>query len=363
MLPFLKPIFMIQEFNMTKRLQGIHVFLICFSLMACTVSDSQEKTVSVAAGPVKAAVRDTVQREAPAPAGTALDTALYDKRMKALANGDSTGRWPVKAPYPLPGAVFPFNRVIAYYGNLFSKGMGILGELPKKEMLRKLKGEVAKWEKADPATPVLPALHYIAVTAQGTPGRDGKYRLRMPFHQIDTILKWSEEIGALTFIDVQVGQSTLQEELPRFEKYFKLPGFHLGIDPEFSMKNGETPGSKIGTFNAEDINYVIDYLAGIVRENDLPPKILVVHRFTNDMVTGYKKIRKVPEVQVVIDMDGWGSKALKTGTYNTFVYRQPVQFTGFKLFYKNDLKRGSTGLFEPKELLRFTPKPVYIQYQ
>ncbi len=354
---------MIEQFSMTKRFYCIHVFLIGFFAIACTASGSQEKEASVTPVPVKAVAPDTTRTEPETPAVAALDTAEYDKRMRAIANGDSTGRWPVKAPYPLPGAVFPFNRVIAYYGNLFSKGMGILGELPKKEMLRKLKGEVAKWEKADPGTPVLPALHYIAVTAQGSPGRDGKYRLRMPFHQIDTILKWSKEIGALTFVDIQVGQSTLQEELPRFEKYFRLPDFHLGIDPEFSMKNGDAPGSKIGTFSAGDINYTIDYLAEIVRENKLPPKILVVHRFTNDMVTGYKNIKKVPEVQVVIDMDGWGSKALKTGTYNSFVYRQPVQFTGFKLFYKNDLKRGSTGLFEPGELLLFKPKPVYIQYQ
>ncbi|MGJ7029815.1 hypothetical protein [Niabella hirudinis] len=348
---------------MTKRLQAVHVLLICFSLMACTASDSQEKPAAPGPVAVQAVKPDTADTHSGPSARAVLDTAAYDRRMKLIANRDSSGRWPVKAPYPLPGAIFPFNRVIAYYGNLFSKGMGILGELPKKEMFRKLKGEVAKWEKADPATPVMPALHYIAVTAQGAPGRDGKYRLRMPFHQIDTILKWSKEIGALTFIDVQVGQSTLQEELPRFEKYFKLPDFHLGIDPEFSMKGGDAPGSKIGTFDAADINYAIDYLAGIVRKNELPPKILVVHRFTNDMVTGYKKIKKVPEVQVVIDMDGWGSKSLKTVTYNAFAYRQPVQFTGFKLFYKNDLKRGSTGLFEPKELLRFTPKPVYIQYQ
>lgn len=296
-------------------------------------------------------------------AASGLDTTEYNKRMLDMANGDSSGAWPVKAPYPVAGAVLPFNRIIAYYGNLYSKGMGVLGEYPKQEMFQKLKAEVAKWEKADPNTPVLPALHYIAVTAQTAPGASKQYRLRMPFNQIDTILNWSKEIGALTFIDVQVGQSTVQQEIPEFEKYFKLPDFHLGIDPEFSMKNGQVPGSAIGTFNSNDINFVIDYLAKIVRENNIPPKILVIHRFTNDMVTGYKDIKKVPEVQVVIDMDGWGSKDLKTGTYNTYVYNQPVQFTGFKLFYKNDLKGGSTGLFTPTELLQFTPKPMYIQYQ
>ena len=65
-----------------------------------------------------------------------LDTAAYDRINRELANNDSTGKWPVKAPYPLPGAVLPYNRIVAFYGNLYSKRMGILGELPKKEMLK-----------------------------------------------------------------------------------------------------------------------------------------------------------------------------------------------------------------------------------
>ena len=68
-----------------------------------------------------------------------LNKHLYDSLMKKLANGDTTGKWPVKnAPYPLPGAILPFKRVVAFYGNLSAKKMGILGELPPKEMLAKL---------------------------------------------------------------------------------------------------------------------------------------------------------------------------------------------------------------------------------
>ena len=54
-----------------------------------------------------------------------IDHAQYDALMKKLANSDSTGKWPVKsAPYPLPGAILPYKRVVAFYGNLSSKGMG-----------------------------------------------------------------------------------------------------------------------------------------------------------------------------------------------------------------------------------------------
>ena len=314
------------------------------------------------------AINDPGNKESPkveaktaAPAKT-IDTADYNRRMVALSNSDTTGKWPVKAPYPLPGAILPYNRVIAFYGNLYSKRMGILGELPKDDMLKKLQEEVDKWKAADPAMPVIPALHYIATTAQGTAGRDGKHRMRLPFRQIDTVVNWAREINALIFVDIQVGHSTVKDEVPTLEKYLLMPDVHLGIDPEFSMKNGEVPGTKIGTFNSDDINAAIDFLADLVRKNNLPPKILVVHRFTQGMVTGYEHIKKVPEVQVVMDMDGFGDKILKKSTYLRYIYKEPVQFTGFKLFYKNDIKTPS-GMFTPEELLKFTPKPIYIQYQ
>ena len=85
-----------------------------------------------------------------------LDTADYSNRMLGLSNNDKKGKWPVNGPYPLPGALLPFNRLVAYYGNLYSKKMGILGELPKEAMLKKLQGEVEKWEAADSLTPVIP---------------------------------------------------------------------------------------------------------------------------------------------------------------------------------------------------------------
>jgi hypothetical protein len=312
----------------------------------------------------KAAVTTEKEQAASAkPVRKIVDTAAYDKIIRDLTNGDTTGKWPAKAPYPLAGAILPFNRIVAYYGNLFSKKMGILGELPKKQMLDKLKGEVAKWQAADPSIPVIPALHYVAVTAQGAPGKDNMYRYRMPFKQIDTIVSWAKEIDAQVFVDIQVAHSTVKAEVPLLEPYLKMPNVHLGIDPEFSLKNGEVPGSKIGSFNADDINSAIDYLADVVRKNNLPPKILIIHRFTQGMVTGYDQIKKVPEVQIVMDMDGWGPKFLKRSTYLRYIKKEPVQFTGFKLFYKNDTKTGANQLYTPQELLKFTPKPIYIQYQ
>jgi hypothetical protein len=293
-----------------------------------------------------------------------LDTVEYDQRCRALSNGDQTGKWPVKTGYPMAGAILPFKRVVAYYGNFYSKKMGILGELPEEEMLNKLKTEIAKWEQADSTTPVQPALQYIAVTAQENPGQDGKYRLRMPFKEIDKTIRIAKKIDAIVVLDVQVGKSTVQDEIPLLEKYLAMSNVHLAIDPEFSIKNDAIPGSEIGTCDAADINYVSNYLASLVHKFHLPPKILIVHRFNEKMVTHYKSIKTLPEVQVVIDMDGWGNAERKKKSYIKFTYAEPVQFTGFKIFYKNDTKRvGESRVMQPAEVLKLTPKPIYIQYQ
>jgi hypothetical protein len=315
------------------------------------------------------------------PKAPELDKAAYDAKMLSVANLSSTTlallasttaseaakarvKWPVKnAPYPKAGALLPFNRIIAYYGNFYSRGMGVLGEYDEPIMLDKLRAEVAAWEAADPDTPVVPAIHYIVTTAQQLPQKDGMYTLRMPDSQIDKALEIAAKIDAIVFIDFQVGLSTLQKELPHYEEYLKHPKVHLGVDPEFSMKTGHAPGKVIGSYDAADINFAAEYLARLVRENDLPPKILVIHRFTQDMLTNTHLIRPLPEVQIVMDMDGWGDKAKKIGTYTRVIVPEPVQFTGFKLFYKNDLFAPSTGIFTPAELLKLSPQPIYIQYQ
>jgi hypothetical protein len=269
----------------------------------------------------------------------------------------------VKTVYPNAGAILPFNRVVAYYGNLYSKGMGVLGQYGEVEMLSRLGAEVKKWNEADPATPVIPALHYIVVVAQGQPGQDGKYRSRMPFTEIDKVIEMAKKIDAIVFLDVQVGFSNVQTEIPLLEKYLKMPQVHLGIDPEFSMKTGIRPGKIVGTVDASDVNFVANYLAKIVKENKLTPKIFIIHRYTQKMVTNYKEIKPLPEVQIVMDMDGWGEKDKKITTYREFIYKEPVQFTGFKLFYKNDVLTAGTSLMTPKDLLKLNPKPIYIQYQ
>ena len=271
--------------------------------------------------------------------------------------------WPVSYPEPQPGSILPGKRIIAYYGNPRSKRMGVLGQYPKDDMLDRLKSEARKWQQADPEHGVQMALHLIAVVAQETPGTSKKYRSIMQDSLVEEVYSWAREVGAILFIDIQTGHDDIRDLLPRFEWILKNPDVHLAIDPEFYMiSSGKIPGTSIGTIDAVDINYASDYLRSLVKKYSIPPKVFVVHRFTRNMVTNADKIELCQEIAFVMNMDGWGAPALKRATYRDVIVREPVQFTGFKLFYHNDTKNESV-LLEPRQLLRLVPTPLYIQYQ
>jgi hypothetical protein len=320
-----------------------------------------------------------------APTGkqTRHKTGSGQRRPYQLSAADSA-RWPVKGPAPMAGALLPEHMIVAYYGNPKSNRMGVLGQGPPEEMLPRLERTARGWAKAEPGRKVMPALHLIATVAQGKPGTGGKYRLRHSDQTIEQVLGWAEQRGWIVLLDVQIGHSTVPDELPHLVKYLERPYVHLALDPEFAMKLGGLPGRRIGTLDASDVNYAIRLLAGIVEEKKVPPKILVVHRFTQRMLTNHDKITLDPRVQVVVDMDGFGSRWLKEDGYKFFIVPEPVEYTGFKLFYKNDrdprtrrpdftpscsvdvyetVGCGDDGLMTPEQVLKLWPRPVYVQYQ
>ncbi len=288
------------------------------------------------------------------------------KVSKAHASNDTTpskkvAPQPAFTVTPLPNAILPKKRIVVYYGNPLVKKMGVLGEYPEPVMIAKLQQEVHNFEVADPSTPVQPGFHLIVAVAQGSPGKNGMYRLRMTDSMIDHWCKLAESKGYIIFLDVQVGHSTVQAELQPLIPYLKRPYVHLALDPEFSMHHaseGVVPGRKVGVMDAAEINYAIKTLADIVAQNNLPPKILVIHRYTQKMVTNYREIRPVPAVQVVMNMDGFGPPWLKRDSYDAYERMQPVQYTGFKLFYKNDKP-----MLTREEVVKLKPSPLFITFQ
>ncbi len=267
----------------------------------------------------------------------------------------------VETPTPAPtvdGALLPAYRVITYYGHPHDANMGIIGEYPKEEIASQLATLAADYEAADPSRPVKTAFELIATVAQRDPGPDGTYILDTDLPTLQEYVDYAAQHDMLVFLDLQIGRGTVQDEIEKVRPLLEQPHVHLALDPEFAIAPGETPGEHIGSLDASSIQYAQNYLAKLSADLGIPPKILMVHQFREDMIQNEDALAPVPGVQLVIDSDGYGEPELKTSVYDILVRDRPIEFAGIKLFYKQDHP-----LLTPQEILALVPSPDVIVYQ
>ena len=75
-----------------------------------------------------------------------VDSIEYNNKLIALANGDTTGLWPVKdQPLPLHGAIYPNTELLLTTAiSILQKWA--LGEYAPQEMWRRLNTELKAWK-------------------------------------------------------------------------------------------------------------------------------------------------------------------------------------------------------------------------
>lgn len=259
---------------------------------------------------------------------------------------------------PVDRPILPEYRVVMYYGHPHDPAMGIVGEHEIEQLTEILREEAANYAAADPSRPVIPALEVIATVAQRVPGSDGTYILDTDTETLTSYIDFAEEQGMLVILDLQVGRGTIASEIEKVRELLARPNVHLAIDPEFAVAEGEIPGEYIGSVTADGITYAQEVLAEISATNGIPPKMLIVHQFREDMIQGKVQLAPVPGVQLVIDADGYGAPELKTAVYNFLVRDELIEFAGVKLFYRQDMP-----LMTPREILALVPAPDVIIYQ
>jgi hypothetical protein len=297
----------------------------------------------------------------------------------ASSGGGSSSATAEKHVLELPGGgreILPRARVVAFYGAPQDPELGVLGETSVAVAGAKLAQQARGYERR--GRPVLPALELISTLAQADPGSDGLYRLRQSDATIRSYLREARKIKALLVLDIQPGHADFMEEVRALEPYLTQPDVSLALDPEWKTPEGVAPGKQIGSTDADTVNQAAAYLAGIVRAHDLPQKLLIVHQFTEGMITNRDSIVPHPGVAVVNNIDGFGTRPLKEGVYHQLANPAvrpapppagtdaptpaappaPRRFNGFKLFYHED-----TGLMAPGDVLRLHPAPDVVVYE
>lgn len=276
-----------------------------------------------------------------APAKTAPKLSLQAPEQPTTANG-----------------LLPNNRILLFYGFPGDASMGILGEHATDDLLALLKTQADAYRQADPTRPVLIGFEVIASVAQPDPQADGSYLLDAPAELLDKYTDFAEQNGILLFLDVQIGKRTVADEIKGLQPWLEKPFVHLGIDPEFAVRDGQIPSVDIGQIDASDVTLSQNWLADLSKQHNLPPKVLIVHQFHEGMIENKGKISSVAGVQLVIDADGWGPPDSKRSTYNFVNKVQEVEYNGIKLFYKQD-----DPIMTPDEIIKLDPVPDVVIYQ
>jgi hypothetical protein len=208
---------------------------------------------------------------------------------------------------------------------------------------------------------VLPAFELIATVAASAAGPSGSYSSRQSAATVTRYLRAARRHKALLMLDIQPGRSPFMREVRAFRRFLAEPDVSLALDPEWSMGPGQLPGKQIGSTDAATVNEVSRYLSRIVRSRHLPQKLLVVHRFTQDMIRSEEQLKSDPGVALVVNVDGFGDQPIKIAKYRDFTRKgraAKARSNGFKLFYKED-----TNLMSPRRVLRLKPAPDLVVYE
>jgi hypothetical protein len=267
---------------------------------------------------------------------------------------------PAPVSRPAPPVVKPVlsdHLLVTWYGNPRTPRMGVLGRYKGADLAVRLRKQADAYAGLT-TKKILAAYHLVAVIAQPSAWRDKMWRRRETHATIGALLDQARANKFRLVLDVQPGRSTVRAELEYLRPYLEEPEVYLALDPEFAMRDGETPGRRIGRMSARDVNEAIDFLDAIVRERQLPPKVLIVHQFTFNMLRDKENIRDSPLVDVVLDVDGLGDRPLKRANYGAVMRQRPLEFAGIKLFYKED-----TNLFAAADVMTLRPEPAVIIYQ
>jgi hypothetical protein len=263
-----------------------------------------------------------------------------------------------KPPPQLPRGgrvILPGHRVVAFYGAPQDRELGTLGIGTPKQAGARLVRTTRAYGRYGPTWP---AMELIAVIANGAPGDDGMYRTRQTDKVIRRYLRAARAMKALLILDIQPGRSDFLKEAMALEKWLRKPDVSLALDPEWRVNAPAVPAQVIGSVEAREVNAVSFWLAGIVRERRLPQKLLLIHRFTPDMIADQDLLKQRPGLAVTINVDGFGGQAVKRAKYKEFARQDSRFYNGFKLFYEED-----TGLFKPRQVVHLKPPPNLVVYE
>jgi hypothetical protein len=270
---------------------------------------------------------------------------------------------PKPAPATLPRggrAVFPRYRLVGYAGVTGAPTLGRLGTGPLDQRVAEIERRAKPYAAG---REILPVVEVIATVVQGSPGRDGKYRVRLSDAQIAKYHKVARIHRVVMLLNLQPGRSEFLPEAKAFQKWLKEPDVGVALDPEWATDHGQRPGGVYGHTSGAELDEVARYLSGLVKQYKLPEKVMVYHQVARSVVRKESGLKDHDGVVLIKSVDGLGHKGPKINTYRV-VNKSTPKFVhaGFKLFFTEDQRHGGR-LMTPKEVLGLKPCPEYVMFE
>ena len=268
----------------------------------------------------------------------------------------------IRSAAELPGGGFLMlpRILVALYGNPQTTALGALGEQGPAEAATRVQGMAAQFAAAE--VPVLPTFEIITTVAAGNPGGDNNYSNEMGNEILQPWIDIAEQQDVYVILDLQPGRSDFLSQAMRYEQELLNPHVGLALDPEWRLGPEQLPLQQIGRVEAAEVNQVVEWLANLVRENNLPQKVLLLHQFRDFMLQDRETIQAPPELQLIIQMDGQGAVPDKYVTWEflTGGWEDHPWRWGWKNFYDEDRPGGG---IPPSDVLQLVPTAVYVSYQ
>lgn len=261
--------------------------------------------------------------------------------------------------------ILPDHRVLLYYGFPEVDTMGILGEYTPEELLPILEQQKAEYEAIRPDDRSwVTGFELIGSVAQSDPGADGMYVADTDGAWLDKYTIFTHENNMQLFIDVQMGRKKPHEDYEGLERWIRYPHVHLAIDPEFHLPDDGVPGEDLGQIHASDVTRAQEWLVGLSDKYGVPRKMLIIHQFHVYSVAEKELVAPMDGVDLVMNEDGHGTPEMKLETYRVIIKEFPIQYNGFKIFYRGDIEWWENSrLMTPADVYAMDPIPDLVNYQ
>jgi hypothetical protein len=274
--------------------------------------------------------------------------------------------WSLRAAatgWQLPGGgqrLFGGHLFVAIYGTPGAPVLGVLGEQGLEATIERAATVAEPYRELTPLQ-VVPSLEIITTVAAGSAGGDGDYSNELPAEGIRPYIDAAAAAGMYVVLDLQPGRSDFLTQARAYEELLRLPNVGLALDPEWRLAPDEVPLAQIGRVSAAEVDSVSSWLADLVRDAGLPPKMFVLHQFRSSMLQDRSSIRRDrPELEFLVHVDGQGAQPDKQATWNALHRDAPEDLAwGWKNFYDEDLP-----MLTPAETMaEVSPLPDLVTYQ